>query len=117
MAPRTLPARPSTGPGGAYPSGVALLRRLTSTALLAALLAACTGSGPDDRSGADAAPGAGTATTATTATVAPREDPGAGPDATALGPFDFVADAVGGGQVVGADFAGSETVVWFWAPW
>jgi hypothetical protein len=34
-----------------------------------------------------------------------------------LGPFDFVAEGVQGGQVVGAELAGSDVVVWFWAPW
>lgn len=31
--------------------------------------------------------------------------------------FDFVADDVRGGTVTGADFAGRDVVVWFWAPW
>jgi hypothetical protein len=109
---------PLAGPSGAYPSVVVSLRRLASTVLVAALVAACggSGSGSDDASDAGA-PGTDPTATAPTAPVAPREDAGDGADAAALGPFDFVADAVGGGQVVGADFAGSETVVWFWAPW
>lgn len=31
--------------------------------------------------------------------------------------FDFVADDVRGGEVVGAEYAGRDVVVWFWAPW
>lgn len=31
--------------------------------------------------------------------------------------LDFTASRLGGGQVVGAELAGKEVVVWFWAPW
>lgn len=31
--------------------------------------------------------------------------------------LDFSAPAVGGGQVVGADYAGRDLALWFWAPW
>ena len=31
--------------------------------------------------------------------------------------LDFVAPDVRGGQVAGADFAGQDLVIWFWAPW
>lgn len=31
--------------------------------------------------------------------------------------LDFTADAVEGGQVIGAEFAGETLAVWFWAPW
>lgn len=29
----------------------------------------------------------------------------------------FTAPALGGGTIDGADYAGSDLVVWFWAPW
>ena len=33
-------------------------------------------------------------------------------------PLDFAsAPTVGGGEIQGADYAGSPTIVWFWAPW
>ncbi len=32
-------------------------------------------------------------------------------------PLDFVAPDVRGGRVVGADLAGKDLVIWFWAPW
>ena len=32
-------------------------------------------------------------------------------------PLDFVAPDVRGGQVVGAELAGKDLVIWFWAPW
>jgi hypothetical protein len=95
---------------------VVSLRRLASTSLVAALLAACGGTGTDEASEAEA-PDPGPTATATTGAAAPAYGPREPDGVAALGPFDFVAEAVGGGQVVGADFAGSEKVVWFWAPW
>ena len=32
-------------------------------------------------------------------------------------PFQFIADTVTGGQVTGADLAGHDVALWFWAPW
>lgn len=37
--------------------------------------------------------------------------------ATVSDQLDFTAPDVRGGQVVGAEFAGQDVVVWFWAPW
>ena len=31
--------------------------------------------------------------------------------------LDFTADLVAGGQLSGADLAGGDVVLWFWAPW
>ncbi len=31
--------------------------------------------------------------------------------------LDFSATTVGGGEIRGADYAGSPLIVWFWAPW
>jgi hypothetical protein len=31
--------------------------------------------------------------------------------------LDFVAPDVRGGQVTGAELAGQDLVIWFWAPW
>ena len=43
---------------------------------------------------------------------------GEGNDPTASGrPLDFSATTVGGGEIRGADYAGSPLIVWFWAPW
>lgn len=37
--------------------------------------------------------------------------------ASSTEPLDFVAPDVRGGQVVGAELAGKDLVIWFWAPW
>ncbi len=34
-----------------------------------------------------------------------------------LGLLDFSVPALGGGQIEGADLAGRDVVLWFWAPW
>jgi hypothetical protein len=39
------------------------------------------------------------------------------PEAAEAGLLDFTAPAVGGGQVAGADYAGRDLALWFWAPW
>ena len=31
--------------------------------------------------------------------------------------LDFTAPRLGGGTVEGADYAGKDTAIWFWAPW
>lgn len=71
--------------------------------------------------------GTGTAALPVDGTTRPSDDQPDGPppapsepdlvEGGDLGPFDFVAEGVQGGQVVGAELAGSEVVVWFWAPW
>jgi hypothetical protein len=72
-------------------------RRLLAAALVAGLLGASCG----DDGGAD-----GSAAAPAEAAAAPETDP-----------LDFVAPDVRGGQVTGADLAGQDLVIWFWAPW
>lgn len=31
--------------------------------------------------------------------------------------LDFTAPKLGGGAIEGADFAGKDAAIWFWAPW
>ncbi len=31
--------------------------------------------------------------------------------------LDFTAPKLGGGQIVGSEFAGKDIAIWFWAPW
>jgi hypothetical protein len=50
----------------------------------------------------------------------PASEPSAGPtpaETPELGPLDFSVPAVGGGQINGADLAGRDVLLWFWAPW
>jgi hypothetical protein len=65
---------------------------------------------------------AGTTTTAgpTSTSTPAAADPGTATTTAAPvvpGELDFVAPDVRGGEVVGAELAGRELVIWFWAPW
>jgi hypothetical protein len=45
-----------------------------------------------------------------------------GPPATSASPdvaelLDFTAPVLGGGTLRGADYAGKDVAIWFWAPW
>ena len=47
-------------------------------------------------------------------------EPTSGPAATAAAeaaPLDFSAPGVMGGRIDGADLAGRDLALWFWAPW
>jgi hypothetical protein len=39
------------------------------------------------------------------------------PAEAVAGILDFTAPRLGGGRVVGSEFAGQNVAVWFWAPW
>jgi hypothetical protein len=72
-----------------------LARRLAVLAVLALAAAGCSQAGT---SGAD------------------------GPPATSASPgvaelLDFTAPVLGGGTLRGADYAGKDVAIWFWAPW
>lgn len=51
--------------------------------------------------------------------VPPEEDPVEADPDTAPVPRElrFVAPKLGGGQVRGAEYAGRDVAIWFWAPW
>ncbi len=40
-----------------------------------------------------------------------------GSAAPAVAQLDFTAPTVDGGDLIGTDYAGTDTVFWFWAPW
>ncbi|MCP3855999.1 MAG: hypothetical protein GY698_14880 [Actinomycetia bacterium] len=40
-----------------------------------------------------------------------------GSAAPAVAQLDFTAPTVDGGELIGTDYAGTDTVFWFWAPW
>ncbi len=89
---------------------------LTAVLLVAALAGCADGVGPTTstssgvRTPADAAGGAGSSTGAQ-----PTGDDDTGRSVPEL--LDFVAQDTQGQQVRGADLAGQDVVLWFWAPW
>ncbi len=42
---------------------------------------------------------------------------GASPGSAVPATLDFTAPRLGGGTLNGADYAGHDTAIWFWAPW
>ena len=104
---------------------LAVRRRPVLLLAVVALTAAACGGGSGDASATDTtAAGSDTAApiTAAPATTATAPAPTTGgdpapPPADLPTQLDFTAATVAGGQVTGADFAGQDLVVWFWAPW
>lgn len=90
---------------------------LVAAVALAVLVAAC-GATPEDEASRAPAPAAEPTPTDERdgrADPQPSPDP---PDAGVLAPgLDVTLPAVGGGQVVGAELAGRDVALWFWAPW
>lgn len=89
--------------------------------LLAALLAgvglaAC---GSDEPTATAAGPTTTTSAAPTTVTdpASPTESSSTAPAVDVPEYLDFVAPDVRGGQVIGAELAGQDLVIWFWAPW
>jgi len=89
------------------------LRLAASLLAVALAAAACGGSGDDDVAAAPAAE----STTTTSAGTSSSTEAGAPAGPAVPEQLDFVAPDVRGGQVIGADFAGQDLVIWFWAPW
>lgn len=99
------------------------IRQLLAPLLLVVLAVACgqpvaqqsDGSTPDTPGPATPGP----------ATPSPAQAPGQGQtdasgepaDAMLAAGLDFTLPAVGGGQIVGAELAGKDVALWFWAPW
>jgi hypothetical protein len=87
---------------------------LGRVALVGAAIALLTGACGDTGSGTAASTTTGDGPTIT----APAGSTAA---ATALAEvpkaLQFTASGVDGGKVVGADFAGKDVALWFWAPW
>ncbi len=109
-----------------------LLRVTVAAAALAVLTSAC-GSDTDPgtalppptvQAGAVTTTGVPTTGVPTTGVPTPeaRSAP-TGPPATTVAPADvpeqlrFSVAGVDGAQVVGADYAGKDVALWFWAPW
>lgn len=82
-------------------------------AILGLLLASCASPSTDPDPGpAPAAPG-------TSPSPASSPQPTIEPPGGSEVPRElrFTAPALGGGTIDGADYAGSDLVIWFWAPW
>jgi len=91
------------------------MRRVQLLIAVALLLTACGSAGSQE---AAAPPSTAAAPTGSAPAAAVPSD-AASPSAAAspaAGPFDAV-PAVGGGQVDGAELAGRDLALWFWAPW
>ncbi len=56
------------------------------------------------------------ASTAPSRSAAPSTGGGGGVPAVPA-TLDFTAPKLGGGTLNGADYAGQDTAIWFWAPW
>lgn len=86
---------------------------ILATAILGLILTSCASSAPD--------PAPGPAATAESPSPPsgpspqPTDAPGGGPAVPRE--LRFSAPALGGGEIDGADYAGSDLVIWFWAPW
>lgn len=53
-------------------------------------------------------------------TTGPPEEDAAEPDPDEIpapGELRFTAPRLGGGQINGAEYAGRDVAIWFWAPW
>lgn len=89
------------------------MAQLRSVALLVAILAGACSSGDSG-----SAVSGGTAVT-TTSTAGARGTTGAEVAGAPSVPeaLQFSVAAVDGPQVVGADYAGQDVALWFWAPW
>jgi len=92
-------------------------RTAVATAAVALVLSACGGS-----SGPTAGNAARERPTSTAPAGAVPSDPAtpttaAGPAPAVPAAFEFSAPALGGGRVVGADYADTGVALWFWAPW
>lgn len=88
---------------------------------LAVLALVATGCG--DGAGAPTAARSASSTSSTAATPGTAGEPGTSAPTTATASTDvpealrFTVAGVDGAQVVGADYAGKDVALWFWAPW
>lgn len=113
--PRELPGGVSADPFGPAVSSVDRVRTIRlQIAVLALVLAACGDGGPAAAPEATPAP-----TTAATVTSAGRAapTPAAAPPVSVPDALKFSAQGLDGAPVVGADYAGRDVALWFWAPW
>ncbi|MCP5025353.1 MAG: hypothetical protein GY929_03635 [Actinomycetia bacterium] len=96
------------------------MRQLLATSLAVLLTgAACSGSSDPVETSSSSIPA-----TEESVADAPSEPASADPesgsasgDTPSVAQLEFVAATIDGGELVGSDYAGTDTVFWFWAPW
>jgi len=105
-----------------FPSYTEPMRRsrrrswVLAAAILALALGSCASPTPDAGPGpGPAAPEASPSPPAAPSPQPTSEAPAGGPEVPRE--LRFSAPALGGGTIDGADYAGSDLVIWFWAPW
>ncbi len=92
--------------------GMPRVRILILPAAIALTLAACSSEATPTADVASAPPAPTSAPSASTPTAA-----GDAPSGATAEILDFTLDGLGGGTVMGADYAGTPLAIWFWAPW
>ena len=94
------------------------LRRLLATAVAVTGASVAAGCGADDAATPSAGPStaASGAPTSIAATTGPAPAP-APAKAEVPDVLRFRAPGIDGSEVVGADYAGRDVALWFWAPW
>ena len=85
-------------------------------AILALVLSSCASPSPDDDPGPGAAAPAASPSPPSATSPQPTTEP-PGSEAEVPRELRFTAPALGGGTIDGVDYAGSDLVIWFWAPW
>ena len=86
--------------------------------VLALLAASCASPAPDEATGVPPAAEV-TATPTSLPSVQEGQEKGGGEEEGPRVPAElrFTAPALAGGTIRGVDLAGSDLVIWFWAPW
>ncbi|HEX6208154.1 MAG TPA: hypothetical protein VF058_07340 [Actinomycetota bacterium] len=89
-------------------------RLIISLGILALSAASC--ASPEEPA-ATRSPEAAPAATSPAAPTSPPPTEEPAEDPPVPGELRFTAPALGGGTIDGAEYAGSDLVIWFWAPW
>ncbi|HEX6262022.1 MAG TPA: hypothetical protein VF097_04160 [Actinomycetota bacterium] len=88
-------------------------RLIIAMGILALTTASC--GSPEETTGSQSPEAAPAATSPPPTSPRPTEEPAEDPPVPRE--LRFTAPALGGGAIDGAEYAGSDLVIWFWAPW
>lgn len=91
-------------------------RWIPVTAVLVLALTSCGSLGAERATSPDPEPAPTSPTAPATSSPRPTNEP-EDPPTEAPPELRFTAPAVEGGTIEGADYAGRDLVIWFWAPW